>query len=182
MTSSCVGLLRKHQRPDNRKREHSHSKSECDDTHPALLKLSRRTGEEKYRGKQNSVSEVLPGNTAGVTRILQAGCSLSVGFGGLARSPHFVQFRHKWMRVGVWILKRSFGQPCVVSLARIGRKALDVEVRQFFVARLLRREHLHEHCGVNRRLLYSLDAQQTSLALQRVKFIHQPITFSSPGR
>src|SRR5207249_4788655 len=148
----------------------------------ALLKLSRRTGEEKHRGKQNSVSEILPGNTAGVTRILQAGCSLSVGFGGLARSPHFVQFRHKWMRVGVWILKRSFGQPCVVSLARIGRKALDVEVRELFIARLLRREHLHEHRGVNGRLLYPLNAQQTSLVFQRVEFVHQSIALSSPLR
>src|SRR5881227_4022536 len=138
MTSSCIGLLRKHQRPDNRKRKNSHSKSECDDTHPALLELSRGAGEEKHCGKQNSVREVLTGNSAGVARFLQATCSLSGRLGGLARSPHFVQFGHKRMRIGVWILKRSFGQPCVVSLPRIGRKALDVEVRDLFIARLLR--------------------------------------------
>src|SRR5882724_7634803 len=183
LRSDICGIShRKHHRPDNRKREHSHSKSECDDTHPALLELSGRAGEEKHCGKQNSVREVLTGNVAGATSFLQAVCSFCARLSGLARSPHVVEFGHKRMWIGVWILKRSFGQPCVVSLARIGRKALDVEVRELFVARLLRREHLHEHCSVNRRLLYSLGAQQTSPALQRVKFIHESITLSSPSR
>src|SRR6059058_5867713 len=106
MTSSCIGLLRKHQRPDNRKRKNSHSKSECDDTHPALLELSRGTREEKHCCKQNSVREVLTGNAAGVARLLQAACSFCVGLGGLARSPHFVEVRHKRVRIGLWIFKR----------------------------------------------------------------------------
>src|SRR6266480_1684293 len=139
MTSSCIGLLRKHHRPDNRKREHSHSKSECDDTHPALLELSRCTGEEKHCGKQNSVREVLTGNVACVARFLQATCSLSVSLGSFTRSRHFVEFRYKRMRIGVWIFKRLFGKPCVVSLAHIGWKAFDVKVHQLLIARLLRR-------------------------------------------
>src|SRR5437868_14433450 len=156
MTSSCIGLLRKHQRPDNRKRKNSHSKSECDDTHPALLELSRGAGEEKHCGKQDSVREVLTGNSAGVARFLQATRSLSVSLGGLARSPHFVEFRHKRMRIGVWIFKRPFGQPCVVSLAHIGWKTFDVKIRQLLVARLLSGEQLHKHRGVNRSLLHAL--------------------------
>src|SRR5438876_11283659 len=182
MTSSCIGLLRKHQRPDNRKRKNSHSKSECDDTHPALLELSRGAGEEKHCGKQNSVREVLTGYVAGAPSLLQAVCSVGASLGGLARPPHFVQSRHKRMWIGIWIFKGLFGQPCVVSLTRIGRETLDVEVRQLFIARLLRREHLHEHRGVNRRLLYSLDAQQTSPAFQRVKFVHQAIAFPRKRR
>src|SRR4029077_11356698 len=106
---------RKHGCPHNGKQENRHSKSECDDTHPALLELSRGTSEEKHCGKQNSVREVLAGNAAGVARCLQAARSLRVSLGGLARSPHFVEFRHKRMRIGVWIFKRSFGQPRVVS-------------------------------------------------------------------
>ena len=74
----CAGSLRKHRRAHNGKREYRHSKSECDDTHPALLELSRRTGEEKYCGKQNSVREVLPGNVAGVARCLQALAALAL--------------------------------------------------------------------------------------------------------
>src|SRR5213080_5323645 len=137
MTSSCIGLLRKHQRPDNRKRKNSHSKSECDDTHPALLELSRGAGEEKHCGKQNSVREVLTGNSPGVARFLQAVCSLSVGLGGFARSRHFVELRHKWMRSGIRIFKRLLRKPCVVGLAHIWREALDVEVRQLFISPLL---------------------------------------------
>src|SRR5438477_1763414 len=172
MTSSCIGLLRKHQRPDNRKRKNSHSKSECDDTHPALLELSRGAGEEKHCGKQNSVREVLTGNSAGVARLLQATRSLSVSLGGLARSPHFVEFRHKRMRVRLRIFKRPLCQPCIVSLAHIGRKTLYVKVRQLLVARLFRGEHFHEHRSVNRGLLHSLQTQNTRPALERVKFIH----------
>src|SRR5436305_13817865 len=103
MTSSCIGLLRKRQRPDNRKRKNSHSKSECDDTHPALLELSRGAGEEKHCGKQNSVREVLTGNSAGVARFLQATCRLSVSLRVLARSPPVVEFWTQRMRVRVTI-------------------------------------------------------------------------------
>jgi hypothetical protein len=61
---------RKHQRPHEREQEDSHSKSECNDAYPALLKFCRRTGEEKHSGTQNSIREVLTGNIAGVARFL----------------------------------------------------------------------------------------------------------------
>src|SRR5947208_10305847 len=149
MTSSCIGLLRKHQRPDNRKRKNSHSKSECDDTHPALLELTRGAGEEKHCGKENSVREVLTGNSAGVARFLQATRSLSGSLGGLARSPYFVEFRHKRMRVGVWIFKRPFGQPCVVSLAHIRWKTLVVKIHALLIASLFCELHWQDPVGEN---------------------------------
>ena len=84
-----------------RKPEHGNSEDERHYAHPPLLKLSRGTGEEKHGSKQDSVREVLTGNVAGATRFLQATCSLSISLGGLARSPHFIEFRHKRMRVGI---------------------------------------------------------------------------------
>src|SRR5437867_13435350 len=78
-----------------------------------------------------------------------------------SRAPRFVEPWHKWMRIGVRIFKRSLRQPCIVSLAHIGRKTLYVKVRQLLVARLFRGEHFHKHPSVNRGLLRSLHAQQT---------------------
>ena len=110
-TSACTESQREHGYPHNGKEENRHSKSECDDTHPALLELSRGAGKEKHRGKQNGVREVLTGNAAGVARCLQAACSLGGGLGGLARSPHFIEVRHERVRIGVRIFKRLLRQP-----------------------------------------------------------------------
>ena len=65
----------KHRRPYYREYEDSDSKNErnCmhlplferDYTHPPLFELCRRIGEEKHRGEQNSIREVLTGNTPG---------------------------------------------------------------------------------------------------------------------
>jgi hypothetical protein len=54
---------REHRCPYDRKRKDSGSKSECDDAHPALLKLSRRAGEEKDCGDQNSIRDAATGST-----------------------------------------------------------------------------------------------------------------------
>jgi hypothetical protein len=45
----------------------------------------------------------------------------------------------------------------------------------------MRSKRLHEHAGVNRRLLCTLHRQQGSSAFQRVKFIHQAIALARPG-
>ena len=56
---------RKYRRPQDRKQEHGNSEDERDYTHPPLFELCRRIGEEKYRGEQNSIRQVLTGNTPG---------------------------------------------------------------------------------------------------------------------
>jgi hypothetical protein len=86
------------------------------------------------------------------------------------------------MGIGIWIFERLLCQPCVVSLAQLGRKAFDVKIQQLVVARLMRSKRLHEHAGVNRGLLHALERQHTGSAFQRVEFIHQPIASSGPGR
>ena len=89
---------------------------------------------------------------------------------------------HERMRLGVRIFERLLRQPCIVGLADIGRKTFDVEIRQFLVPGLLRREHLHEHRGVNCGRLHPLQSQKSGAPLQRVIFIHQPIAPAGPVR
>jgi hypothetical protein len=55
-------------------------------------------------------------------------------------------------------------------------EALSVELGQLFVPRLLRREQLHEHRGMNRRRLRPLQAKQTGLALQLPRATHSSTT------
>src|SRR5262249_27917815 len=163
---------RKHQRPYDGEREHSHSKSERDDTHPALLELSRRTGEEKNGGKQNGVCQVLTGNVAGLSRFLLTGRSFCGGLGSFSHPSHLIQVRHKWMRIGIRIFERLLCHPRVVSFAQLGRKTFNVEIQQLFVACLMGSKRLHEHARLNGRLLRSLHRQQPSSAFQHIKFIH----------
>src|SRR5206468_8621822 len=67
-----LNSTRKHRRPQDRKREHGNSEDERDYTHPPLLELCRRVGEEKHCGEQNSIREVLTGNTSGTAGLLLA--------------------------------------------------------------------------------------------------------------
>src|ERR1700757_1771543 len=177
-----VSLPRKHQRPYDRKHEDGNSEDERDYTHPALLELCRRVGEEKHRGEQNSIREVLTGNTPGTAGLLLAVSSFCGSVGSFSRPSHLIQVRHKRMRIGVWIFKRLFRQPCIVSLAHFGRKTFHVKLRQLLIARLFRGQHFRKHCSVNRGLLHSLQTQNTRPALERVKFIHQPIALPCPRR
>src|SRR5438045_9080178 len=63
---------REHRCPHNGKQENRYSQSECDDTHPALLELCRGVGEEKHCGEQNSIREVLTGNTPAFARFISS--------------------------------------------------------------------------------------------------------------
>jgi len=86
------------------------------------------------------------------------------------------------MRIGIRIFERLLCHPRVVSLAQLGRKTFDVEIQQLFVARLVSSKRLHEHSGLNGRLLRSLDRQYTRSALQRVELVSEAIAPSSPRR
>jgi hypothetical protein len=57
--NNLVSSTRKHCCPQERKQEHGNSEDKRDYTHPALFELCRRIGEEKHRGEQNSIREVL---------------------------------------------------------------------------------------------------------------------------
>ena len=73
------------------------------------------TGEEEHYGKQNSVREALIGNIAGAAGFLETASRLGVGFGGFARAPRFVEFRHKRVRISVRIFKRAISSPLTTS-------------------------------------------------------------------
>src|SRR5438477_4846917 len=171
---------REHRCPHNGKQENRYSKSECDDTHPALLELCRGVGEEKHCGEQNSIREVLTGNTPGTAGLLLTVGSFRRRVGPLAAPLHLVNVGHKPMGISVWIFKRLLCQPCVVGLAQLGRKAFDVKVHELVVARLMRSKRLYELTCMNGCLLHALHRQQTGSAFESVKFIHQPIALSSP--
>src|SRR5262245_63356921 len=96
---------RKHRRPHDGKKEDSHSKSKCEDTHSALLKPARSIREEKYCGEQHGVGEVLAGNAAGRAGLLLTFGSLRGRFSGFARPWCFVEFGNKRMRIRIWIFE-----------------------------------------------------------------------------
>src|SRR6266850_6498080 len=97
---------RKHRRPQERKHEHGNSEDERDYTHPPLLELCRRVGEEKHCGEQNSIREVLTGNTPGIAGLLLAVGSFRRRVGRFAAPPHLVKVGHKRMGISIWIFKR----------------------------------------------------------------------------
>jgi hypothetical protein len=113
--------------------------------------------EKKDCREQDGVGEILAGNITVLARFGYFRSGLSIRLRGLAGAPNFIEVRDEWMRVSIWILKRPLREPGIVRFPHVGRKALRVKVRQFFVTRLLRREQLHEHGGMNARRLHSLD-------------------------
>ncbi len=102
--TALVTSTRKHRRPQERKHEHGNSEDERDYTHPSLLELCRRVGEEKDCGEQNSIREVLTGNTPGTAGLLLAVGSFRRRVGGFTAPPHLVKVGHKRMGIGVWTL------------------------------------------------------------------------------
>src|SRR5712671_596664 len=89
------GSTRKHCCPQERKHEHGNSKDERDYTDPPLLELCRRVGEEKHRGEQNSIREILTGNTPRTAGLLLAVGSFCRRVSRFAAPPHLVKVGHK---------------------------------------------------------------------------------------
>src|SRR6478672_5552503 len=122
-----------------------------------LLESAGSVGEKEDRREQDGVGEILARNITVLARFGYFRSGLRVRLCRLARPANFIEVWNKWMRVSVWILKRLLRHPGIVRFPRVRRKSLCVKVRQFFVTRLLRREQLHEHGGMNARRLHSLD-------------------------
>src|SRR5436190_14470012 len=147
----------KHRDADNSIAENSDGEAKRDDTDAALLESASGVGEKEDCREQDGVGEILARNITELARFGYFRSGSSIRLCGLARAPNFIEVRHKWMRVSLWILKRLLRQPGIVRFPHVGRKSLRVKVRQFFVTRLLRCEQLHEHGGMNARRLHSLD-------------------------
>ena len=137
--------------------ENSKGETKRQDADAALFEFTGGVGEKEDRREQDGVGQILAGNITVLARFGYFRSGLSVRLCGLARATNFVEVRDEWMRVSIWILKRLLRQPGIVRLPRIRRKTLRVKVRQFFVTRLLRREQLHKHGGMNACRLHSLD-------------------------
>src|SRR5262249_16020776 len=162
--------------------EDSHSKRKCNDAHAALLKPARSIRKEKYCGEQHSVGEILAGNATGHASLPLTFSSLCGRFGGFAGSWCHIELGDKWMRICIWIFEGLLCDPSVISLTQLRRKAFNVKVHEVFVSGLMRSKRLHEHAGVNGRLLHALDRQHTGCTFQRVELVHQPIALSGPRR
>ncbi len=136
-------LHRKHHRPQERKHEHGNSEDERDYTHPPLLELCRRVGEEKHCGEQNSIREVLTGNTPGTAGLPLAFGSFGRRLGGFTAPSHLVKVGHKRMGISIWI---ACCVPCIVNKPALRSNALNS-----FISRLLCRVHAadsNEHQAV----------------------------------
>src|SRR5215467_3416284 len=105
MIGSAVSSQRKHRCAYDSKKKDRHGKSECDDAHPALLKLSSRVGEEKHCGEQHCVGEILAGNATGRACLPLTVSSLCGRFGGFARPWCLIEPGRKRMRIRIWIFE-----------------------------------------------------------------------------
>src|SRR5438309_6318137 len=165
---------------DNGESEHCHTEGRSGKPHSRLFKLPRRARKEEDRSKKHGVGEILTGAIARIARLGDPRRCVSPSCRRFRGAADLVEVRHKWVRVGSAILEWLLREPCFVGLLHIGRKTLGIKARELFVAGVLRSEELHEHRGVNDQRLVALHIEQRCASLQRIGFVHEPVSLPGP--